>query len=195
MGTELNRGYEYTPTIEGLEREYLVQTIERFGTKKDTATYYLKEVIGKSFPSGDAMLTELLRYKKTKIEDEYVFDSLWGFKVQFNYTVVSEGLNERAELGFPVYNNLIFDENQYNTSAAFNLFQKNGFTKEVAGGSYSNCVSTFRNDLSNLIETISQEHYFAKNVGLIYSSKINVSHQRGDTIGSYYEKELISFKK
>jgi hypothetical protein len=194
--TIVSRGYEYTPTTEGLEREYLVQEINRFGSTKDTTTFYLKEVIGNSFTSGNEVVTELWRYKKLKIEDSYVFDSLWDFRVRDDFTIISESAIKRVEIGFPVYNDVIFDENQYNTSESFNLFQKKGLSKTVTGGVYSNCVSTFRNDLSNLIETISQEHYFAKNVGLIYSEKIDLSHQPGgDTIGSYYIKELISFEK
>ncbi len=188
-------GFEYTPTTEGLEREYLVKEIDRFGNTIDTNAYYLKEVIGNGFLSGDGIVTELWRYKKSNLTDSYDSepDSIWGFRVQSNYTILKENARERIEIGFPVYNNLTFDENSYNTSEVFNLFQKGGFTKGVTGGTYSNCVSTYRNDLSNLIETISREQYFAEGIGLIYSKKVNLSHQPGgDTIGSYYEKELIS---
>ena len=191
--TQISRGYEYTPIKQGLEREYFVQNINRFGSTKDTTKFYLKEVIGKTFSNGDELITELWRYKKLKIEDPYSFEALWDFRVREDFTIINENFIRRVELQFPTYSNLTFDENKFNTSASFLLFQKNGFKKSVMGGGYSNCVSTYRNDLSNLIETVSQEHYFAKNIGIIYSEKIDLSHQPGgDTIGTYYFKELIS---
>ena len=188
-----NRGYEYAPVNEGLVREYLVTSTDRFGSTKVTSTYYLKEVIGKSFDSGDQSLTELWRYKKSNVTDSYVFDSLWSFSVRDDYVVLSENFKKRIEFAFPVYNDLIFDENTFNSSSGFNLFQRSGYAKIVNGVPFTDCVITYRNDLSNLIETVNQEHYFAKNIGLVYSSRTNLSHQPdADTIGSYYVKELIS---
>lgn len=192
----LSRGNEYTPTQEGLEREYRIREINQFGNTKDTTIFYLRESIGQSLVNGDEVLTELLRYKKNSLEDEYVFDSLWSFTVRDDFTIITENNKRRIQIQFPIYKDLIFDENQYNTASEFNLFQKSGFTKEVESGTYSSCVSTFRNDLSNLIETIRQDHFFAKDIGLIYSEKIDLSHQPGgDTIGSYYLKELISVEQ
>lgn len=193
---DVDLGYEYYPLAEGNEWIYDIESIEYNTLGEEVSIYQLKEVIGEKVDGGDEENYLIHRFKREDETEEWVQDSVWSVKKEANYLVKSENNIRYQKLVFPVGLNVFWDGNIWNTYEE-NIYKivELGVAYSLGGETYADVLEVEQKVENNLILSIENREYYAKNIGLIEFYKKNIETQPGENqLGSIYHQVLKSYK-
>lgn len=172
----------------------------------DTVNYLLKEVVADSFLNLNNEYTYLLnRYKKAEPDSDWMIDSVWTANKSEQSVVVTENNIPYVKLVFPIKEGKTWDGNKMNTLDAESYTMQNiGKEGFFAGVQYPTTLTVIHMDNPDTILIRDKRmEVFGKNIGLIYSEKIQINYCTeldciGEGIidsGSKFRQELIAHGK
>ena len=166
--------YNYIPTKIGSWNTYEVISITHNTTgAHDTIYYYIKELIAEQI---DSTHYRLERFWKTNWSDNWTIKDVWTREITSTFYNQTEENTTYTKLIFPVkewvewngnaYNNL--NEQIYSYSDVHTAYYINNLN-------FDSSVTIIQNDNTNAIEYQKAKEVYAKNIGMVYKSDINLN--------------------
>lgn len=191
---EIDLGYDYYPNKVGTYIEYEVDSIH-YGVDIDTVHFYLREELVNEFVDQQNQLAvRVHRYKKFNMADEWELKDVW---VQKTTPTSAERVEENiryVRMVFPINDEQRWDGNAYNTDNEWE-HQYVTIDKSLAmsGFTFSKTLSIRQRNSINLIDQEKASEIYAKNVGLISKSFLDLTFQNLIIVGNDVEWTLIDF--
>lgn len=187
---------EYAPASVGQWRVYQVREIQHTTTgAHDTIAYFLKEIITEDI---DETNFRLERYWRDSIQQPWEIKDVWVVeKTQTMYNVVEENI-KFTKLIFPIEEGKQWNGNAFNNLGAQDYVYENVHVPfSINSVDFDSTVTVIQQDEFNAIELKKAKEVFAKNVGLVYLSRVNLSINTFDTTdineGTELEYKIISY--
>ena len=190
---------EYLPLELQKEKQFLVTNIIHSSLGKDTSSYYLKEIVTKSFIDlqGDTAY-RIERYWRLDTTQNFDIKDVWVVKRKTNSIQQTEENISYTKLIFPISQNTFWNGNafnnleyqEYKVQSIHNSFTLNNLT-------FDSCLSISQHYKSNLLEYENSQEIYSLGIGLVYKEEIVVLINNGnlnDVLqGNEYIQELIEY--
>ncbi len=187
---------EYAPVIVGQWRLYQVREIQHTTTgAHDTIEYFLKEIITEDI---DETNFRLERYWRDSVQQPWEIKDVWGIeKTETMYNVVEENI-KFTKLIFPIEEGKQWNGNAFNNLGKQDYLYENVHVPFLINSvDFDSTVTVIQQDDFNAIELKKTKEVFAKNVGLVYLSRVNLSINTFDVTdineGTELEYKMISY--
>jgi hypothetical protein len=192
--SSLDMGYNYFPNEVG---RYVVYDVDSFHyednnisaithiAKIDTFKFQLKEKIESIYQDNENRPTiRLERYVRFSDTNNSYTSIPWTLRnvwVENRTTKTAEKVEENIrfiKLAFPFKDNQTWNGNAQNDSTAWDYYYDYfDMPRTIAGHSFDSVLNVIQKDQSSLINKITFHEMYARNVGLIYKSEINIESQ------------------
>ncbi|RMG82641.1 MAG: hypothetical protein D6707_02555 [Bacteroidetes bacterium] len=180
----VNFYYDYFPVQTGFWRIYEVDSIvhdenDDFTGKIDTFHYQIKEVIAEKFIdlSGDTAY-RLERFIRNNPSDKWKIKDVWYFNFYPSKIEMVEENLRLIKMIFPVKENATWDGNASNANPEQIYEYQNTHEPYVTDNfTFDSTATVLIEDYENLIEKQLSKEVYAKNIGLIHKSVINIDYQ------------------
>ncbi len=191
---EIDLGYDYFPNRVGTYIEYEVDSIH-YGVEIDTVHFYLREELVNEFVDQQNQLAvRVHRYKKFNMADDWELKDVW---VQKKTPTAVERVEENiryVRMVFPINTDQRWDGNAYNTDNEWEHRYVNiDKSLSMSGFTFSKTLTVRQRNSINLIDQEKASEVYAKNVGLISKSFLDLTFQNLILIGNDVEWTLIDF--
>jgi len=174
---EVNFGYEYFPARIGSWVSYEVDSISHQpGNFADTVNYQIKEVLESSFTDDEGRPAIRIErfYRSNSIEAWWLKD-VWKVIFTTNKIEKVEENVRYVRLVFPIRNDQYWDGNALNTQNAWNYsYRSIGSAFQSGNGIFSETIEVDQQGYNNLIEKQVGLEVYAKEIGLVHKSIIDL---------------------
>ena len=192
----VNFHYDYIPTSVGQWNEYEVTKIIHTSTGvHDTTNYYLKEVVAEEITTNNYRLE---RFWRTSLTESWIIKDVWTREKTNSFFQQIEENISYTKLIFPIKTNQFWNGNAYNTvdelTYEYDLIHE---AYSINSFHFDSTVIVIQQNNVNAIEYQKAEEVYAKNIGLIYKSKRDLSINFFDITdineGTEIEMKLINY--
>ena len=178
----MDMGYDYFPVGEGMYITYNVQSIiwNDFTQTVDTTIYQLKKSIDTVFYDNLGREShKWIRYVKTDSTD-WIYEHTYAITKTNDLVETIEGNSRYTKLIFPIRTGNSWDVNAFNTQDPINAkYIDVDIPYVVDGYAFSQCAIALWEDDVSLIHMNYQEELYAKGVGMIERTDIQIEHETG----------------
>lgn len=191
---DIDLGYDYFPNKVGTYIEYEVDSIH-YGINVDEVHFYLREELVNEFiDQQNQLAVRVHRYKKFNLADEWELKDVW---VQKKTPTSAERVEENirfVRMVFPINDEQRWDGNAYNTDNAWeHQYVSIDNSTSVSGFNFSKTLTIRQRNSINLIDQEKASETYAKNVGLISKSFLDLTFQDLIIVGNDVEWTLLDF--
>jgi len=173
-------GYDYYPVTIGSWISWDVDSIgHQPGNFADTFQYQIKELIESAFIDyAGRQAYRIERFYRNNASENWWLKDVW--MVVFTATK-AEKVEENVRyvrLVFPVRENQFWDGNALNTQNVWNYsYTSIGNSYAVGSGVFAEAAEVFQEGYNNLIEKQQGTEVYARGIGLVYKSVVDISTQ------------------
>jgi len=166
--------YNYIPTTIGTWNTFEVTEITHTTTgAHDTLNYYLKEVIAELISEQNYRIE---RFWKTNINDSWTIKDVWTREVTKSMYKQAEENIVFTKLIFPVKPDQFWNGNAFNNKEELEYKYTNTHNSySINNLDFDESVTIIQQDNTNAIEFQKAEEVYAKDVGLVFKSQIDLS--------------------
>lgn len=192
----VNFHYNYIPTEIGQWNEYELTEITHTSTgAHDTTFYYVKEVVAAEINRNNYRIE---RFWKKNLNDDWVIKDVWTREKTNQLFQQVEENKSFTKLIFPIRQKQYWNGNAYNNQDE--LIYEYQFLHEpyeLNNLSFDSSVTVIQQDNYNAIALQKSKEVYAKNVGLVYKTKkdlsINLFNVTDINEGTELEMKLINY--
>ena len=189
---DVDLGYEYFPNEILKYKEYFVDSTAH-GITEENYQFYVREELTESFVDDEGQVSiRVERYKKTNIDDDWVLSDIWTQKKTSTSAQRVEENIRYIRLAFPADLEEQWDGNAYNNEEEWlHRYLEVDVAKQVGNFNFGSTATVEQRNNVNLVDQELSTEVYAKNVGLVYKSLIDLNLQDMQITGIEMEMTLV----
>ena len=185
-------GYDYFPNEILKYKEYFVDSTAH-GITIENYQFYVREELTESFVDDEGQVSiRVERSKKTNIDDDWVLTDIWTQKKTSTSAQRVEENIRYVRLAFPVDLEEQWNGNAYNDEDEWlHRYLEVGVAKQVGTFDFGSTATVEQRNNVNLVDQELSTEIYAKDVGLVYKSLIDLNFQDLEITGVEVEMTLV----
>jgi hypothetical protein len=189
---DVDLGYDYFPNQISKYKEYFVDSTYH-GITEENFQFYVREELTESFVDDEGQVSvRVERSKKSTLEAYWVLTDVWTQKrTSTSAQRVEENLRY-VRLAFPADLEEQWNGNAYNGLDEWvHRYLEVDVAKQVGAFNFGSTVTVEQRNNVNLVDQELSTEVYAKGVGLVYKSLIDLNFQNFEITGVELEMTLI----